>query len=198
VNALPPNSESKINTNVVLAWFTLWPFNWRQRVPPKRRWTYSELHSVTYQKTVLFIVTTRCCWCVINSCFVKRPRDIRPLVQRTAVVQSSHHRVPARVRRVEVTSDPLNMIDCYAFQWRANFRHVNINRNSFWSGLKCSPLRSKLLFYSAVDSMLSLSTKSFFYSSLNLVPFNQNYFHLQWTEFNPTQLNVLSLTEAWI
>jgi hypothetical protein len=38
---------------------TLRPWRWRQYVPPKRRWTYTIIHAVTSQKTVLSIVTVR-------------------------------------------------------------------------------------------------------------------------------------------
>jgi hypothetical protein len=81
----------------------------------------------TRRQSVFLIVTTRCCWCVKASRYLS-----------ACAAFSSGPKPSSRgacARRVEVTSDPLDMIDCYAFQWRANFRHVNINRNSFCSGL---------------------------------------------------------------
>jgi hypothetical protein len=41
---------------LLLAWLALWPWRWRQYVPPKRQSVF-ELHGVTTQNTVLIIVT---------------------------------------------------------------------------------------------------------------------------------------------
>jgi hypothetical protein len=41
---------------LILAWFTLRPWRWRQYVPPKRRWTFIGLHGVTSQKLELLTV----------------------------------------------------------------------------------------------------------------------------------------------
>jgi hypothetical protein len=59
------SSSEKINPNkkpaarlplLVFAWLILWPWRCRRYVPPKRR-TFSEVHGVASQKTVLYLVT---------------------------------------------------------------------------------------------------------------------------------------------
>jgi hypothetical protein len=59
--ALPPSSGSKCNLNkqavsLLLAWLVLWPWGWRQYVPPNLWQTSARLDGVTSYK-ILFIVT---------------------------------------------------------------------------------------------------------------------------------------------
>lgn len=60
MNVLLPSSRSKSKASnrhcLLVVWFTLLPWIWRQYVPPKC-WTSTGLHGVTSQKTVLFTVT---------------------------------------------------------------------------------------------------------------------------------------------
>jgi hypothetical protein len=37
----------------LLVWLPLWPWGWREYVPPKRWWTYTSLHDVTSQNIIV-------------------------------------------------------------------------------------------------------------------------------------------------
>jgi hypothetical protein len=50
----PTNKKTASSLSLLLAWFTLQPWRWRQYIPLIYRWTSIRLHGIISQKTVLF------------------------------------------------------------------------------------------------------------------------------------------------